>query len=63
MAANPSSGMLLRSLKMSVFSLRITVKVSWLRQYFLCILARNEKELKVKPATSFKYFQYLLPEI
>ena len=21
---------------------------------------RNEKELKVKPATSFKYFQYLL---
>ena len=25
------------------------------------LLARcNEKELKVKPATSFKYFQYLL---
>ena len=24
---------------------------------------RNEKELKVKPATSFKYFQYLLTKI
>ena len=24
---------------------------------------RNEKDLKVKPATSFKYFQYLLTKI
>ena len=29
--------------------------------YFSVLRARrNEKELKVKPATSFKYFQYLL---
>ena len=31
---------------------------------FLLLRARrNEKELKVKPATSFKYFQYLLTKI
>ena len=32
--------------------------------YEICFILlrarRNEKELKVKPATSFKYFQYLL---
>ena len=32
-----------------------------LRQMYLLLRARrNEKDLKVKPATSFKYFQYLL---
>ena len=35
-----------------------------LHQTFTMLRARrNEKDLKVKPATSFKYFQYLLTKI
>ena len=29
-------------------------------KYIMLRARRNEKELKVKPATIFKYFQYLL---
>ena len=31
--------------------------------YILLRARRNEKDLEVKPATSFKYFQYLLTKI
>ena len=34
---------------------------SLMLKFFMLLQARcNEKDLKVKPATSFKYFQYLL---
>ena len=33
-----------------------------LKKLIMLRARRNEKELKVKPATSFKYFQYLLTE-
>ena len=43
----------------SVFNVTETLA----EQGILLRARRNEKDLKVKPATSFKYFQYLLTKI
>ena len=37
------------------------LRIFYFNPFYTVLRARrNEKELKVKPATSFKYFQYLL---
>ena len=42
----------------ALMKVRILVLIKFLR--ILLRTRRNEKEFRVKPATSFKYFQYLL---